>query len=82
MTYPKIPKDLIRKVQRTGYGYVSSDYMYRLFRYKKTPYPKPEPQRWLLSKPDGTYEFFETMLAGRLRIKELQEEYYESIKDI
>jgi len=74
MPHPKIPKKLIGKVQRTGYGYISDDKMYRLFRYKWThSYHQKEPQRWMLLKPDGNVEYFETMVEGRERIYELQD---------
>ena len=73
MPHPKIPKHLISRVQRTGYGYISDDSMYRLFRYKQTAsYHTKEPQRWMLLKPDGGMEYFETMVEGRKRIYDLQ----------
>jgi len=74
MTHPKVPKHLISKVQRTGYGYISDDHLYRLFRYKWTSsYHVKEPQRWMLLHPDGRQEYFETMVEGRQRIYELQQ---------
>lgn len=48
--------------------------MYRLFRYKwRHSYHQKEPQRWMLLKPDGGQEYFETMVEGRKRIYELQQ---------
>jgi len=75
MTQKKVPKHLRGKLERTGYGYISKDYLYRIFLYKKTFwYYTKEPQRWLLLRPDSKVEYFETLMAARERIHELQQQ--------
>ena len=75
MPHPKVPKHLRKQsFKRTGYGYVSMDYMYRIFRYKWThSYHVKELQRWRLMKPDGKTEDFETMLQAKQRAYDLME---------
>lgn len=75
MTQTKVPKHLQRILIGTGYGYISTDYLYRVFRYKyKGTYCMREPQRWLLLRPDSKTEYFETLLDVRKRIYKLQQE--------
>ena len=76
MTQPKLPKHLPKRyLLRTGYGYITKDHLYRIFRYKTrwsyTWYH--EPQRWMLLHPDSTQEFFNTLLEIRERLYELQQ---------
>ena len=75
MTQQKVPKHLKRKLEKTGYGYISTDYLYRVFLYRKTGwYYTKEPKRWLLLRPDSKIEYFETLLPARERIYELQQQ--------
>ena len=75
MTQTKVPKHLQKILIGTGYGYISKDYLYRVFRYKyKGTYCMREPKRWLLLRPDSKIEYFETLLEARKRIYDLQQE--------
>ena len=77
MSQPTLPKHLPKRyLKRTGYGYITRDYLYRIFRYKQTwSYTwYKEPQRFMLLHPDSTQEFFETLLEVRERLYQLNQE--------
>lgn len=76
MAQHKLPPHLPKKhLTRTGYGYMTKDHLYRIFRYRFNPdYTKHEPYRWMLLHPDSTQEFFETLFQIRERLYELQQQ--------